>query len=297
MNPEEKTAFNKTKNPGTAKTASVNKLANIERGIEDIFRKIETRPDSAPKEQKIISNVPEIRIDTSDHAVTPPRPQKTVPPPKTVKAKAREPKDDQHRPKRFRLAYVIGILLIIISAVVFVVLLKQQPAPPTKPVAISVPPEPVQAVPEPSIEPPVAETAELAQPNRDSRPNIEEVQTVLMNWKTAWEHTAGKNGDLEAYMSFYADDFNSQGMDKSSWRIDKAQKNRLKDWIQLELKNIRLLGPVTPDRVTVGFLLVYNSSNYSDETHQILTLIKDADSWKIIQANQSNEQEIFDEKD
>lgn len=297
MNPGEKTAFNKTKNPGAAKAASSNTLANIERGIEDIFRKIETRPGSAPKEQKIISNIPEIKIDTPDHVTASPRPPKTVPPPKAVKAKAPEPKDEKHRSKRFRLAYVIGILLIVIIAVVFVVLLKQPPATPVKPVAMPAPPEPVQAAPEPLMEPSAAETAETAQPVRDSRPNIAEIQTVLMDWKTAWEHTAGKNGNIEAYMSFYADDFNSQGMDKSRWRIDKAQKNRLKDWIRLELKNIRLVGPAVPDRVTVVFLLVYDSSNYSDETHQVLTLIKDADSWKIIQANQSNEQEIFDEKD
>ena len=67
---------------------------------------------------------------------------------------------------------------------------------------------------------------------------------------------------MDTYMSFYADNFKSKGMNKSAWRTDKLKKNRRKDWIRLELKDIQIISPVAENQVAVRFLLVYNSSNY-----------------------------------
>ena len=46
----------------------------------------------------------------------------------------------------------------------------------------------------------------------------DEIKDFLRKWKTALQNTAGKEGDIETYMSFYSDDFISKGLDKNGWR-------------------------------------------------------------------------------
>jgi len=72
-------------------------------------------------------------------------------------------------------------------------------------------------------------------------------------------------------------------MNRTEWLKDKTLKNRVKKWIRLELKDIRISAPATGDRAQVGFLLSYSSSNYSDKNRLILVLKKEADAWKILE--------------
>jgi len=109
----------------------------------------------------------------------------------------------------------------------------------------------------------------------------DEVYVFLMNWKTAWEKTAGANGDIESYMSFYASDFSAKGLDKSGWRQDKAQKNKRKSWIRIGLKNINIVRRVGNNGVEVSFLQDFQSSNYSVVSDKTLILKKGESGWKI----------------
>ncbi|MFC1813367.1 SPOR domain-containing protein [Thermodesulfobacteriota bacterium] len=110
----------------------------------------------------------------------------------------------------------------------------------------------------------------------------DEIKEFLMGWKTAWQNTAGAQGDIETYMSFYSDHFISEGLDKNGWENNKVQKNRRKDWIQIELKEINIPETVIDGRVEVSFIQVYTSSNFSDESAKTLVLEKEETGWKII---------------
>ena len=109
-----------------------------------------------------------------------------------------------------------------------------------------------------------------------------EINAFLMKWKTAWENTAGPNGDIETYMSFYASDFSARGLDKSGWKKDKAQKNKRKDWIRIGLKNINIVRKIENNGVEVNFLQDFQSSNYSGISDKTLILKKEESGWKII---------------
>lgn len=110
----------------------------------------------------------------------------------------------------------------------------------------------------------------------------DEINEFLRKWKTALQNTAGKGGDIETYMSFYSDDFISKGLDKNGWRYDKVEKNREKEWIQVELKDINISEPVVNNRAEVSFLEDYKFSNFSVISNKILILKKEKAGWNII---------------
>ena len=110
----------------------------------------------------------------------------------------------------------------------------------------------------------------------------DELHEFLIKWKTAWENSAGKRGDIEGYISFYSDDFLSKGLDKNGWRRDKGNKNRKKRWIHVELKDIRISELKTGNRIEARFLQEYKSSNFSVRTKKLLILDKDKTGWEII---------------
>ncbi|MEW6670693.1 MAG: SPOR domain-containing protein [Thermodesulfobacteriota bacterium] len=147
-----------------------------------------------------------------------------------------------------------------------------QPAPP----AVQPAARPVAAPVEEKLpEPPASPAATTA----------DEIMEFLQGWKTAWENSAGEKGDTDAFMSFYSEDFSSNGLDKNNWRRDKAEKNRKKEWIRIKLDRIHIVGPPESGRYEARFIQVYESSNYADTSNQVLVLKKDASGWKITTIN------------
>jgi hypothetical protein len=116
-----------------------------------------------------------------------------------------------------------------------------------------------------------------------SKKRIEkEINDFLFNWKTAWENSAGVNGEIETYMSFYSDDFHGNGFNKNGWKSDKATKNKKKKWIRVDLKNIRISEPLGDQKVLVNFLQDYRSSNFTVLSEKSILLKKESAEWKII---------------
>jgi len=109
-----------------------------------------------------------------------------------------------------------------------------------------------------------------------------EIKEFLLNWKTAWENSAGVNGETGTYMSFYSDDFYGKGLDKNGWVSDKANKNKKKKWIQVDLKKIRISEPLNDQKVQVNFLQDYRSSNFTLSSEKTLILRKESTGWKIM---------------
>jgi len=108
-----------------------------------------------------------------------------------------------------------------------------------------------------------------------------EVYLFLSDWKTAWENTAGDNGDIESYMSFYSEDFISGELDKEGWKRDKRTKNRKRGWISGELIDITA-EPVKDNQLETRFFLDYKSPNYNEILDKTLILQKEKAGWKII---------------
>lgn len=214
---------------------------------------------------------------------------------------------EESRKKPIRPAYVVsGILIILVSALTltvfrpagdfkknkFSVISRQQQREQTaqkhQPVEIMPPgkevryqePGPAELNAETSPQKVFRETIAV----RETEAEIDvahEINTFLEEWKNAWQNTAGEKGDIERYMSFYSRDFTSGEFDKNRWKSDKEIKNRRKEWIRVELKDITLTEPLADNHVEVSFLQVYKSSNFSDESNKTLVLKKEKTGWKI----------------
>jgi len=109
-----------------------------------------------------------------------------------------------------------------------------------------------------------------------------EITEFLAHWKEAWELTAGKDGDMAAYISFYSEAFSGKGFDKKGWETDKTAKNKRKAWIKVELSDIRISDPPVDNKVVVHFSQIFRSSNFSDRSIQSLVLKKENNGWKIV---------------
>jgi len=143
---------------------------------------------------------------------------------------------------------------------------KPQPSKPEEPVKGSAP----KAAPQP-------EESTRKEPSMD-----QEVHRFLNEWKIAWENTAGSEANMAAFMAFYSEDFQSQGLNKDGWREEKTDRNRKKQWIKIEIKEITIGAPVSDNRLEVRFLQEYESSNFSVSTNKSLLLKKGDSGWKII---------------
>lgn len=159
------------------------------------------------------------------------------------------------------------------------------PAPMVAEKRVGAPEEPIQteeeAVQETTQErpPPTEQKVETA---LDSSIVEDEILLVVEGWRLAWEESAGKDGDIEKYISYYSDEFRSRGLDKEGWKEDKARKNSRKQWIKVELLDVKINEVVPGERFEVRFKQDYQSSNFSVTSNKVLVLKKEAGGWKII---------------
>lgn len=204
-------------------------------------------------------------------------------------------------PLRFRLI-AGGVVILIAAVVVYLFFMPKKTdefrAPPTRQAVQKISPPTVKAVKPPPVEAPlqpapapVAAKPPPAEPTAPEKAHVlkketpsaaEEINLFLTRWKTGWEKSAGKTGDIAAYMSFYADRFVSGKWDKAGWAKDKAAKNRRKDWIKIALSDIRIAGPLAGGDYLAEFTQDYRSSNYSGVSTKTLLLTKEETGWKIL---------------
>jgi hypothetical protein len=135
---------------------------------------------------------------------------------------------------------------------------RPEPQPDLKPVE----PAPVPAAQAPAPAPaPEPQTAVLA---------------ALQDWARAWAAR-----DIEAYLGYYAADFNPVGTrTRDQWvaerreRLGKAQSIS----VALESPQVRM---VNPQRAIVTLVQQYAADNYSDVTRKQFTLVKVGERWLI----------------
>ncbi|MCM8814829.1 MAG: L,D-transpeptidase family protein [Candidatus Omnitrophica bacterium] len=113
--------------------------------------------------------------------------------------------------------------------------------------------------------------------------NFSEINIVwetLQQWKKSWEAL-----DNEKYLSFYDENFRSDGKDKKTWAEYKKRVNRNKQFVKVELER-----PVIVPYGNTGFGYVflldaiqrYESNNLRSITRKNIYLAKNNGSYKII---------------
>ncbi len=110
-----------------------------------------------------------------------------------------------------------------------------------------------------------------------------DIKEFLSAWANAWENTAGNTGSIPAYMSYFADDFKSGGLNKTGWKKKKTKQITTKTWINIKISNLKFLKVSSSGKLAkVQFVLIYKSSNDSQKSRITLKLRKEITGWKIV---------------
>ena len=99
----------------------------------------------------------------------------------------------------------------------------------------------------------------------------------LEAWRANWESL-----DTGRYLSHYARDFRSDGMDISAWNAHKQRVNAAKTWIKVSLKNVSVFrSPGKQNLIAVTFDQYYRSNNLTQQTRKRQYWIMENSRWKI----------------
>ena len=99
----------------------------------------------------------------------------------------------------------------------------------------------------------------------------------FQTWRADWESL-----DTDRYLSHYARDFRSDGMDNSAWDARKRRVNGGKTWIKVALANVSVFrSPGKQDLVAVTFDQDYRSNNLSQQTRKRQYWVMEDGRWKI----------------
>lgn len=99
----------------------------------------------------------------------------------------------------------------------------------------------------------------------------------LEAWRKDWESL-----DTGRYLSHYARDFRSDGMDISAWNAHKQRVNAAKTWIKVSLANVSVFrNPGKQNLIAVTFDQDYRSNNLAQQTRKRQYWIEEDGRWKI----------------
>ncbi|MGH8755133.1 MAG: L,D-transpeptidase Cds6 family protein, partial [Burkholderiales bacterium] len=100
----------------------------------------------------------------------------------------------------------------------------------------------------------------------------------LENWRHDWE-----NRDTDAYLRYYAKNFNANGQTLAQWANQKRRVNGAKDWIKVDISNVSMfLYPGYGNIAVVNFDQDYSSSNLSSRMKKRQYWINENNHWKIV---------------
>ena len=123
----------------------------------------------------------------------------------------------------------------------------------------------------PTAAAPVAATASTTSNINDTAA----LENLLESWRAAWE-----TRNVEAYLSYYANSFQPQGMDRASWEAQRRERLSKPKHIKLKLQSLNL-EQTSPENATASFTQVYASDLLREQGKKTLSLIKENGQWKI----------------
>lgn len=105
------------------------------------------------------------------------------------------------------------------------------------------------------------------------------IEAAIEQWRSDWE-----SNDVEAYLSHYADDFNTKGMNKKQWDDYKRRVATGKTYVGVELHDLGVMGyPDEPDMVAVTFSQDYRSNNFNARASKRQFWRQEGDGrWRIV---------------
>lgn len=111
---------------------------------------------------------------------------------------------------------------------------------------------------------------------------------ILNRWEEAWE---SKN--IEKYERHYSTkEFFSQGLGWDPWRIKKERTFQLYTNIEISIDNI-FLAELSETTAVLKFVQSYESDRFKTIDGKKLSLVKDADQWKICKENPIPKEELL----
>jgi murein L,D-transpeptidase YafK len=102
-----------------------------------------------------------------------------------------------------------------------------------------------------------------------------EVKNFLYVWKGAWEKE-----DLKTYISCYAPDFRSRGMDLKAWKKHRNRLNKKYRSVKIDLSDLRIV-KVSNTSASVRFKQHYLADGYKDVGIKKIHLQKKGKRWQI----------------
>lgn len=99
----------------------------------------------------------------------------------------------------------------------------------------------------------------------------------FQTWRSDWESL-----NTGEYLSHYARDFRSDGMDIAAWQEHKRRVNAAKTWIKVTLENVSVFrSPGKQDLMAVTFDQDYRSNNLTQRTRKRQYWVVEDGRWKI----------------
>lgn len=140
---------------------------------------------------------------------------------------------------------------------------------PSKSGAVAAKPAPVTETKPTTITRPAALDKPAADPNS--------AEGSVASWARAWA-----SRDVDAYLAFYASDFNTpDGLSRSDWEALRRERITKPTRIAVSLSNIKTEQP-SPDKATVSFRQVYQSDRLKSISSKTLELALHDGKWQIV---------------
>lgn len=118
-------------------------------------------------------------------------------------------------------------------------------------------------------------TAPAAKPAPAPAPANSALEKTVNDWAAAWSRR-----DVTAYLSFYADNFQTPGkMTRKAWEVQRNQRLTGPESIKVEVSDFEVTGDAKS--ATVKFQQQYESNLLKSTTRKTLTLENQAGAWKI----------------
>lgn len=105
-----------------------------------------------------------------------------------------------------------------------------------------------------------------------------ELNQALESWRQNWQEDS-----IDSFLGFYAEDFQSRGMDIDAWRANRRNAIQGSGEIQVLLSDISMFAyPEEPGLIQVSFNQQYDSPNFSSEFRKRQYWRKKNGRWQIV---------------
>jgi ketosteroid isomerase-like protein len=115
--------------------------------------------------------------------------------------------------------------------------------------------------------------------NVDSQVNDVEITQLIESWRLAWQRK-----QVDAYLSFYASDFQPEAQKREAWLAQRRQRLSRVASIDVRLTNMQVEW-LSASMAQVSFQQYYRSGVIQDQGTKIMRLARTPQGWKIASEN------------